>query len=98
MFTCVSESSEYLTDSSKSSRIQEEARRRRVALFSIFKYLDSKTLSQVAGVSREWKKVSRHPSLWKRVELKSHRISSKVCAEVLKYYNIFFNVKVVIMF
>ncbi|XP_041369946.1 uncharacterized protein LOC121383914 [Gigantopelta aegis] len=70
------ESSECLTDTSKSSRVQEEARWRRVALFSVFKFLDTKTLSQVAGVNREWKKVSRHPSLWKRVELKSDRISS----------------------
>ncbi|KAK6185648.1 hypothetical protein SNE40_007834 [Patella caerulea] len=64
---------------------QEEAKRRRVALFRIFSYLDFKTLCLVSQICREWKHVSRHPALWKNVKLKNHTISSSFLVTISQW-------------
>ncbi|KAL8617470.1 hypothetical protein ACOMHN_048738 [Nucella lapillus] len=71
------DNSSNVSDSETTSRSErrEAARRRRVALFCIFSHLDSKSLCKAALVCKEWKRVSRHPSLWKHVYLKYDRIS-----------------------
>ncbi|CAH1783173.1 unnamed protein product [Owenia fusiformis] len=51
--------------------------KRRDAMFCVFMYLDTKTLGKMALVCREWRDISRHPALWRRVKLKHTRISSK---------------------
>lgn len=56
----------------------EEIKRRRLTLMCVFLYLDTKTLSQLSLVCKEWKVVSRHPALWRRVRLRNARIGSKV--------------------
>lgn len=57
---------------------REETRKRRQALQKIFRFLDVDSLLVVAQVCREWKKVSRNRSLWKRVVLENKKCSSKV--------------------
>ncbi|KAK2154111.1 hypothetical protein LSH36_276g02023 [Paralvinella palmiformis] len=47
-------------------------------LFLIFSYLDTRTLSRMSIVCREWRDISLHPSLWHKVVLVNNRISSKV--------------------
>ncbi|CAL1537285.1 unnamed protein product [Lymnaea stagnalis] len=49
----------------------------RIALFRIFSYLDTPSLIQVSCVSKDWCRVSRHPSLWKHVTLENRAISSE---------------------
>lgn len=66
----------YLENVPKTERF--ETKRRRKALLCVFKYLNHKTLARVALVCREWKAISRSPSLWINVELKFGQISSKV--------------------
>lgn len=56
---------------------REETRKRRQALQKIFRFLDVDSLLVVAQVCREWKKVSRNRSLWKRVVLENKKCSSK---------------------
>ncbi|KAK7467884.1 hypothetical protein BaRGS_00036889 [Batillaria attramentaria] len=70
---------------SPSKRQREERRRRRVALFRVFSYLDTKTLSRMALVCKEWQRVSRHPALWKNVHLKYDRISSQYLITISKW-------------
>ncbi|KAL5022592.1 hypothetical protein ScPMuIL_001747 [Solemya velum] len=65
----------YLENVPKTERF--ETKRRRKALLCVFKYLNHKTLARVALVCREWKAISRSPSLWINVELKFGQISSK---------------------
>lgn len=60
------------------NRQQEEKRRRRIALFCVFSYLDVLTLGIVALVCKEWRRISRHPALWRRVQIKYQCVSSKV--------------------
>ncbi|XP_038070972.1 F-box only protein 41-like [Patiria miniata] len=48
-----------------------------VVWLSVFAYLDTETLLTCAEVCRGWRAVSKHPSLWQRVRLANHKISSK---------------------
>ena len=72
-----------LTDSLLSERMshyskREATRKRRQALCHIFNFLDTESLINVALVCREWKKISRHPSLWKHVYLRNQKCSVEV--------------------
>ncbi|KAK7111093.1 uncharacterized protein [Littorina saxatilis] len=64
-------------EAAKKNKKREDARRRRVALFRVFLYLDTRNLCKMALVCKEWQRVSRHPSLWKNVHLKYERVSSQ---------------------
>ncbi|XP_059175404.1 uncharacterized protein LOC131955327 isoform X2 [Physella acuta] len=55
---------------------QAALRRMRIALFRVFAYLDTASLLVASTVCREWRKVSRHPALWKSVWLENKTISS----------------------
>ncbi|XP_046573895.1 uncharacterized protein LOC124281933 [Haliotis rubra] len=80
------DSSEAASDTSRlSGHRHEAAKRRRVALYCVFRYLDTKTLSHMALVCREWKHVCRHPDLWKRVTLKNERISSSFLVTISQW-------------
>ncbi|XP_048249488.1 uncharacterized protein LOC124117860 isoform X2 [Haliotis rufescens] len=80
------DSSEAASDTSRlGGHRHEAAKRRRVALYCVFRYLDTKTLSQMALVCREWKHVCRHPELWKRVVLKNERISSSFLVTISQW-------------
>ncbi|XP_076438053.1 uncharacterized protein LOC143277172 [Babylonia areolata] len=85
--TCEDSSASVSGDAEAASRERrrEDARRRRVALFRVFSYLDARALCKVALVCKEWKRVSRHPSLWKHVCLKYDRISSKFLATLAQW-------------
>ncbi|XP_064600651.1 dentin sialophosphoprotein-like [Liolophura sinensis] len=63
----------------------EEIKRRRLTLMCVFLYLDTKTLSQLSLVCKEWKVVSRHPALWRRVRLRNARIGSKYLMTISKW-------------
>ncbi len=56
---------------------------RQDALFCVFLYLDSYTLLRAGAVCREWRKISSHPALWRRVVLAGRPISSKVKKSLL---------------
>ncbi|XP_033756580.1 uncharacterized protein LOC117339217 [Pecten maximus] len=77
-------SQESLLDNIPKSR-REAVRQRRLALYLVFRYLDTKTLGRVAGVSREWKKVSRQSSLWKQVHLSHTRCTSKTLETLARW-------------
>ncbi|XP_067657513.1 uncharacterized protein [Haliotis asinina] len=80
------DSSEAASDTSRvGGHRHEAAKRRRVALYCVFRYLDTKTLSQMALVCREWKHVCRHPDLWKHVTLKNERISSSFLVTISQW-------------
>ncbi|XP_013418991.2 uncharacterized protein LOC106179780 [Lingula anatina] len=63
----------------------DSTRRRRDALFCVFLYLDTKSLSQVSAVSREWRQVGRHPALWKNLKFQNSRISSRFLQTISKW-------------
>lgn len=71
-------SQKYLEIRAPTTSRREETRKRRQALQKIFCFLDVDSLLVVAQVCREWKKVSRNRSLWKRVVLENKKCSSKV--------------------
>ncbi|XP_076104542.1 uncharacterized protein LOC143073111 [Mytilus galloprovincialis] len=64
---------------------REITRKRRHALCRIFSFLDTTSLIQVALVCREWKKISRHPSLWKHVYLKNQKCSLEFLLNISKW-------------
>ncbi|CAC5395562.1 unnamed protein product [Mytilus coruscus] len=64
---------------------REITRKRRQALCRIFSFLDTSSLIQVALVCREWKKISRHPSLWKHVYLKNQKCSLEFLLNIAKW-------------
>ena len=47
-------------------------------LLLVFWYLDVQDLIRVSGVCRQWRDVSRHPSLWRHVSLDEDSVHSKV--------------------
>ena len=49
-----------------------------LALFLVFQHLSSLELLMVGGVSRQWRQVSRHSSLWKQVEIKDIMLPAQV--------------------
>lgn len=49
-----------------------------LALFLVFQYLSALELLVVGGVSRQWRRVSRHSSLWKQVEIKDIMLPAQV--------------------
>ena len=51
-----------------------------VALFLVLQYLSTLELLTVSGVSRQWRRVSRHSSLWKQVEMKDVMLPAQVGA------------------
>ena len=51
-----------------------------VALFLVLQYLSTLELLMVSGVSRQWRRVSRHSSLWKQVEVKDVMLPAQVGA------------------
>ncbi|EDO42697.1 predicted protein [Nematostella vectensis] len=52
------------------------ARKRRVALGLVFRYLDPLELCRLATVCREWRSLSEHPSLWQRVVLEDKEVNN----------------------
>ena len=50
-----------------------------LVLLLVFRYLDVQDLVRVSGVCRQWRDVSRHPSLWRHVSLDEDSVHSKVC-------------------
>lgn len=81
LFCLFSDSSSNMSDVDTEQRLKrrEEKRLRRFALFHVFSYLDARSLCSVSMVCREWRRVGRHPALWKNVCLQYEAISSKVC-------------------
>ncbi|XP_021351661.1 uncharacterized protein LOC110449242 [Mizuhopecten yessoensis] len=77
-------SQESLLESLPKSR-REAVRQRRTSLYLVFRYLDTKSLGRVAGVCREWKKVSRQSALWKRVHLTHTRFTSKALQTLARW-------------
>lgn len=51
-----------------------------MALFLVLQYLSTLELLMVGGVSRQWRRVSRHSSLWKQVEMKDVMLPAQVGA------------------
>ena len=53
-------------------------RRRKASLLLIFQYLNPIELCGLARVSREWREMSEHPSLWRHVILEDISLNNMV--------------------
>ncbi|XP_077992073.1 uncharacterized protein LOC144446194 [Glandiceps talaboti] len=69
----------------KENPVLEKRKRYRDALLCVFSYLETRSLLKVALVSKDWMEVSRHPSLWRKVKLANHRISSHFLESLSKW-------------
>ncbi|KAL4231531.1 F-box only protein 41 [Mactra antiquata] len=56
---------------------REQVKLRRSALVCTFSFLNTRTLTVVAQVCREWRIVSRSPKLWRRVVLRDEKVSNQ---------------------
>lgn len=52
------------------------SQRQNAMLWLSFSYLDTKSLARCGAVCKQWYHISRHPSLWRRLQIKDVEISA----------------------
>ncbi|XP_071792656.1 uncharacterized protein [Asterias amurensis] len=68
------------------SRISPEQRHRmKTVWLCVFNYLNTETLLICAQVCRDWRTLTRRPSLWRTVRLSNQKISSKFLQTISKW-------------